>query len=239
MRVEEIVVNFHAEGAGSLVREHVAVHGFCRVLDAFPEDEIAALREALDALLAAPPTEPGLVWRSPAVDGGTVVQRISRSNLFAPRISHGVVKATQLARIGNWIYGGRPDDIAVATGLEGSDGVVAVIKDPRNASEHAELRWHRDDTFTRHLDINPFVNCGIYLDTSDGQSGALIVVPRGRPFPPTSEETVDAVPGQHLVEAKPGDVVVHAADVWHRSGRAIPGAHRRRVIFGNVFMRGK
>lgn len=237
MSVEEIVVDFHAEGAGTLVREHLTVQGFCRVRDVFSEDEVAALGEALDALVAAPPTEPGLVWHSPAFDGGTVVQRISRSNLFAPRISDGVVDAAQLARIGSWVFGGAPDNIAVATGLEGSDGVVAVIKDPRNASEHAALRWHRDDTFTRHLDFNPFVNCGIYLDQSDARSGALIVVPRGRPFPPTSVETVDAVPHQQLVEAKAGDVVIHAADVWHRSGRAALGAHRRRVIYGNVFRR--
>lgn len=237
MRVDDFIVEFHADGAAALVRENLAAHGFCRVCKAFTESDIAVLRDGLDELLAAPPTEQGLTWKSPAIRGGTVIQRISRSNLFSRYISEGVVEASQLAQIGSWIYGGEPDDIAVATGLEGSDGVVAVIKDPRNASEHAQLRWHRDDTFTGHLNINPFVNCGIYLDSSDARSGALLVVPRARPFPSASQESADVVAHQLMIEADAGDVVVHASDVWHRSGPAAPDAQRRRVVYGNVFRR--
>lgn len=233
----ETVVDFNTAGAGALVRRSVAAHGFCRIRDAFTGDDLAALRDALNGLVAEPPTEQGLVWRSPMVDGGLVIQRISRANLFAPTIWQAVVDSVQLARIGSWIFGGSPEDIAVATGLEGSDGVVAVIKDPRNASEHAALRWHRDDTFTPHLNINPFVNCGIYLDSSDAQSGALIVVPRDCLFPKDSGESLDTVAHQQFIEAAAGDVVVHAADVWHRSGRSEPAGRLRRVVYGNVFKR--
>lgn len=235
--MDETVADFHATETAALVRERVGSFGYCRVRNAFSENELEALRYGLGTLLAEPPTEQGLVWRSPAVGGGSVIQRISRSNLFARPIWEGVVRAAQLAQIGRWIFGGAPEDIAVATGLEGSDGVVAVIKDPMNASEHAELRWHRDDTFTGALDINPFVNCGIYLDRSDAKSGALIVIPRNRPFPEASKETLDVIPYQQVVRAEVGDVVIHAADVWHRSGRSDPDTHTRRVLYGNVFRR--
>jgi len=237
MSVDETVVDYHAIGAGALIGKSVASHGFCRVRGAFAEGEVAVLRAGLAALMAQPPREAGLVWHSPAAGGGSVVQRISRTNLFAPTIWEGMVGGAQLGQIGSWVFGGDPGDIAIATGLEGSDGVVAVIKDPRNASEHAALRWHCDDSFTRHLDINPFVNCGIYLDRSDATSGALIMVARGQPFPSSAKETVDAIPHQQLVEADVGDVVVHAADVWHRSGCSNPDADTRRVLYANVFRR--
>jgi hypothetical protein len=235
MRVEDYSVEFHADGAADLIRGNLVNQGFCRVCKAFTADDIAVLRDGLEELIAAPPSEPGLTWRSPASRGGTVIQRISRSNLFSSHIDQAVVEAEQLLQLGSWIFGGEPEDIGVATGLEGSDGVVAVIKDPRNTSEHAQLKWHRDDTFTGHLSINPFVNCGIYLDFSDARSGALLVVPRSRPFPRASKESVDFVADQVMIEAQAGDVVVHSSDVWHRSGAAAPASHRRRVIYGNVF----
>lgn len=233
----DLVVDFSDPGAGAQLRSTVEHHGFGTVRGALSPGEVGALREALDVLIATPPAVAELTWRSPATGGGTVTQRISRANLFSPALEAGVVGSRALAAIGGWVFRCGSEEVCVADGREGSDGVVAVIKDPHNASEHAALRWHRDDTFTTHLPINPFVNCGIYLDASDERSGALLVVPRGRPFPASAVETTDQVPYAFTISAEPGDVVVHAADVWHRSGPAFADGHRRRVVYGNVFRR--
>jgi ectoine hydroxylase-related dioxygenase (phytanoyl-CoA dioxygenase family) len=233
----EVAVDFYAPDAGIQLRHSLKHDGFCRVRGAFSLTEVGALRDALEALIASSPAEPGLTWRSPAKGGGTVVQRISRANRHSQAFVTGVIEAPKLATIGGWSFGCGPEEISVADGLEGSDGVVAVIKDPRNASEHAALRWHRDDRFTTHLAINPFVNCGIYLDSSDERSGALVAVPRDRPFPASAGETTDQVPHARIVPAAVGDVVVHSSDVWHRSGPAFAEGHRRRVVYGNVFRR--
>lgn len=233
----DLAVDFSDSDAESRVRRTVERRGFCRVRGAFSAPEVGALRDALDALIASPPAEAALAWHSPAIGGGSVVQRISRANLHSPALEAGVVLAPQLATIGGWTFGCGSEEIGVADGLDGSDGVVAVIKDPRNASEHAALRWHRDDTFTAHLAINPFVNCGIYLDSSDERSGALIVIPRDCPFPMWAEETTDEVAHGQIVPAEVGDVLVHSSDLWHRSGPALAESHRRRVLYGNVFRR--
>lgn len=226
---------FNEASTPSQVRDQVFDHGFCKVRAVFDNEEVAQLRGALEALVGSPPTNPGISWLSPASGGGLVVQRISRANLYNSIIEERIARAPQLLAIGSWIFGCADNKIAVATGLEGSDGVVAVIKDTRNLSEHAALRWHRDDAFTNHLAINPFVNCGVYLDDSDVRTGALLLVPRGRPFPKKSIETFDEVSEQVRVDAQAGDVVVHAADVWHRSGKSTRPNGVRRVLYGNVF----
>jgi hypothetical protein len=233
--MKESTVNFTEPSAPCRLRTQLTQYGFCRVVGAIGPRRLELLRNALMRLIADPPLEPGLTWSSDAYAGAPVVQRVSRANMYSVEIDRSIVRSAELRRIGAWSFSCAESEIRVATGHEGSDGVVAVIKDPRNATEHAELRWHRDDTFTSHLPINPFINCGLYLDDSTQDRGALVVYPPERPFPDGVGETIDEIDGQICASACAGDIVVHRSDVWHRSGKNRAAGTIRRVLYGNVF----
>ena len=228
-------VLFASRAVPEVVRWALGAHGYCRLREAVGDAALGTLRTAVDALLAAPPPEEGLTWWSPAAGGGLLVQRISRANLYHRDLADLVERSALLRNIGRWAFECPQEQVRVATGREGSDGVVMVSKDPENVSEHADLRWHRDDTFTTHLPINPFLNCGIYLDKANRERGALLLVPPSYAFPTRAAETTDLVEGEVCVEAEAGDVVIHRADVWHRSGPNRRPGTRRRVLYGNVF----
>jgi ectoine hydroxylase-related dioxygenase (phytanoyl-CoA dioxygenase family) len=98
----------------------------------------------------------------------------------------------------------------------------------------AEVSWHRD------VELHDIVEAGgdpcrdftidIYLDPSTRDNGALWAIPgshRGEPVSvPTSDFTRrDAV----VLEARPGDVFVHATTLLHGSPPNTSGASRRTV----------
>ena len=231
-------VPFRASSSEQL-RSTFSEHGFARITGTFSAAEVERLRDVVDDLMANPPDVDNLTWRSVATGGGSIVQRISRANLFSASVAAEFLHAKQLSTIGSWIFNVSPERVHIADGTEGSDGIVFVIKDPRNQSVHRDLRWHRDERFTRQLPINPFVNCGLYLDPSDVSRGGLIVLPRSHPLSHCDavEETILEVSGQVCVSAEPGDVVVHGADVWHRSGSHFVMGEVRRVIYANLYAR--
>jgi hypothetical protein len=227
------------EARADLLRFNLEQHGFVRVVGVIPSSTVERLRRAVDDLATNAPAESDLVWRSPGSDGGLVVQRISRANTLSVEIAHVLLAMPELRELASWLLDVPVARVGLADGSEGSDGIVLVIKDPANASVHRDLRWHRDDTFTQHLAINPFLNCGVYLDRADVSRGGLLIVPGshldGGHFP--GDETIEAVVGEVCVEADPGDVVVHRSDVWHRSGPHEVGGERRRVLYANAFVK--
>ncbi len=212
--------------------------GFARVTGAFANEDVQDLRRAVEELMDSPPGISNLTWRSPAANGGSVIQRISRANLFSQEIA-GFADSSELLKLGSWIFDKPVAQIRIASGTEGSDGIVLVIKDPANQSVHRDLHWHRDETFTSHLPINPFVNCGLYLDSSDSERGGLLVLPGSHRFTTYDalQETIDDSPDEVCVNAQPGDLVVHRADILHRSGPHRIKGEIRRVLYANIYSR--
>lgn len=219
------------------VRSSLNRFGFVRLSNSFSSEQVDRLRGAVADVVANPPEVSNLTWRSAAIGGRTVVQRISRINLFSEVITQEFLNATKLVTLGSWIFGVPTERVRVATGAEGSDGIVLVIKDPANQSAHRDLRWHRDETFTRHLPINPFVNCGLYLDASDSSRGGLLVLPGSHKSRAHDglRETTSNPPEQICVPALPGDLVIHRADIWHRSGPHRVHGEVRRVLYANIY----
>jgi ectoine hydroxylase-related dioxygenase (phytanoyl-CoA dioxygenase family) len=226
----------YGSGSARQLREDLAIHGYARLRNVFPLEEVNHLRHVVDQLVSTAP-ESEFVWRSPAELGELVVQRISRANLLSNSVHACFQMSPQLALIGSWVFGVPMADVKIADGLEGSDGVVLVIKHPANQSVHRNLRWHRDDKFTSHLPINPFVNCGLYLDRADSVRGGLLIIPGGHRSDAydTIDETTREVPEQVCVAAGPGDVVVHRDDIWHRSGPHEIQGEQRRVLYANIY----
>jgi len=217
----------------------VVEYGFAKITGVFSGDEVTRLSDLINEIMVDPNIGADLVWRSSGMDGKGVVQRISRINLLSAAVSETFVHSRQLSIIGSQIFDTSVDRIHIADGRDGSDGIVLVVKDPRNVTDHKNLRWHRDDKFTCHLAINPFVNVGLYLDSSDASRGALIVIPRshGGAFDYGVDETIVEVPEQVCVPAEPGDVIVHDAHLLHRSGPHYVQGQVRRVIYANLYTR--
>jgi len=83
-----------------------------------------------------------------------------------------------------------------------------------------------------HVDVGPDVQAlkvAVYLETLDAGNGALRVIPATHLIP---QRELDALHGSnphqipcHIIESKPGDVIVFHAHLWHAS---LNGHHRRQ-----------
>lgn len=225
--------------AGADAKRSLETFGFVRFRRVFDQQTVGMLRHAVSRVLSEVTEADKRAWFSPSRNGGLLVQRVSRVNEISEVIASCMVEAGPFPTIGAWMFATSEAALAVADGTEGSDGIVLVVKDPRNISENRDLRWHRDQTFTKHLPINPFVNCGLSLDRSDAMRGGLIVLPGShvRTEFDCVEESIDYVEGQLTVEAQPGDVVIHHCALLHRSGPHFIEGETRRILYVNVFPR--
>lgn len=219
------------------VEDRFADVGYVRVCGVIPSEEVKELRAAVELIIQKADGLPeGLAWLSPSSRGGHVVQRISRINQYSRAVDDTGRSHPRLIALASRLLGGDPK---AADGFEGSDGSVLVIKHPDNASEHRELRWHRDSKFTHHLPINPFINLGIYLDDCPIGSGQLVVVPKSHRltnFDTMLEETPLYHPGELGISARAGDVVVHSSELWHCSRAHMHAGHQRRVLYFNYYV---
>lgn len=209
-------------------------NGFLRCRATYDSVELEVIRKEVARVTAQASNLPaGTAWLSPSTSKGIVVQRISRINCQSRVIQEWGASDRRLLSIAIALLDS--PRVRFADGSEGSDGVVLVAKDPENASEHRELRWHRDADFTGHLPINPFVNIGIYLDDAPAGAGNLVIVPRSQRlnvFDERLAETTEIHPHENSVVALAGDVVAHDSGVWHCSrAHLIPGLIRRVLYF--------
>lgn len=209
--------------------------GYVRVKHAVSMEDVARLRQEIGYVVTIAGQLPeGLVWYSPAVNGGQIIQRISRINQYSNFIHNFGNTHQILLAVTKSLFD--VEQVRYADGSEGSDGSVLVIKDPANASEHKDLRWHRDAKFTQHLPINPFVNLGVYLDDAGPELGGLVVLPTSHRIPlfnPSLEETTEHHPDEVCVEANACDIVIHSSEIWHCSRAHSVATQVRRVLYFN------
>ncbi len=220
------------------IEDSFANAGYLRVRDVISIGEVEVIRGEVERVIRKADQLPkDLVWFSPSIHDGYIVQRISRINRYSHVIDNIGNSHTRLHSIASRLLGST--NVRYANGSEGSDGSVLVIKHSDNASEHRELRWHRDDKFTQHLSINPFINLGIYLDDCTTGSGNLVVLPKShrlRNFEGRLEETTSFHAGELSIQARTGDVVVHASDLWHCSRSQKHEGRQRRVLYFNYYV---
>lgn len=211
--------------------------GYIKVRNVIPIDEVEVIRrEVTRILLQAKNLPQGLVWFSPSTNGHHVIQRISRINEYSEIIQRLGEADPRLHQIASQLLNSAK--VRFADGSEESDGSVLVIKESCNASEHRELRWHRDAKFTQQLPINPFINLGIYLDDCPLGSGELIVLPRSHRlniFDPVLEETTVHHRGEVGLKARAGDIVIHSSELWHCSRAHEYSGQQRRVLYFNYY----
>ncbi|HEV2999127.1 MAG TPA: phytanoyl-CoA dioxygenase family protein [Solirubrobacteraceae bacterium] len=103
-------------------------------------------------------------------------------------------------------------------------GAIWQLKRGGKGSRYSEIRWHID--FEDDHVLSPVVSAGIYLDESTVRNGCLAVVPMSHRYPPRKLPPVPL-----LVEARPGDVVCHAHNVYHGSGPVLAGAPSRATLY--------
>jgi hypothetical protein len=70
---------------------------------------------------------------------------------------------------------------------------------------------------------------GWYLDGSTVESGALVALPRrwDDPLAPLSHDHTSPWPGEVLVEAPPGSLILFTIDLWHSATTGTTGGRRR------------
>lgn len=222
------------------IKSAFAELGFVRLKNVIAEEARLTLTHELSRLITGIKDIPtNQVWYSNSAEGKIVVQRISRANILSPFVESLGKDSILLKEIAAFLLDCPITSIRCADGREGSDGAVFVIKDPNNITEHNKLRWHYDGRFTRHLDINPFINVGLYLDAANSSTGALVVLPQSQSsesaFIPEFEETTEEHPGELTIEANARDAVFHSCQLWHCSRSNVIHGSIRRILYFNFY----
>ena len=216
--------------------DHYRACGFVALRNFVAHDEVAALRQEIDRLIAHAPVERGAdadaTGRPVAyprdfafcdIYGAQVLNRISR-----PLLHSDVVLRSY----------GHPRLLGAARDLYG-DGLVPfaesiVIKLPQCGAPFA---WHQDGSFKSGEVPERGGNFGLYLHEASDANGCLFVVPKSHEqgridLSLLIAEPDGRPPGAIPVAAAPGDVIVHSRNLVHGSFANISPDPRVTIYFG-------
>ncbi len=221
---EDLSTTFTLDDSDDDIRRFLDAAGFVHLKGVFNDDEIEALRAAVETAVAeARPDDHRSWWTT--VDGAEVCNRVNYLNLQSDAVA-ALSDDPRLERIG--ALGGELRDAA-----DRLDGHNVVIKVPGAETGLADLPWHRDCGMGGHPVKCPLLNVGIQLDAATPASGQLHMIAGshlGTSMLP-SDEDVAGLP-TIAIETEPGDVTAH----WGHTLHAAPppgdrSAAGRRAIY--------
>lgn len=217
---------------------HYREHGWARVGRVATDDEIAALRARVDAIMMGEVRYPGLFFQIDAASGDyddltygkgyegptlryRKVEKLELDPLFRDYLRHDAFRAITRAVIGEAVTLYR----------------ACVFN---KAAEHggSNIPWHQDGGDFWGLDRDPVLQIWTALDDAPEDGGCVEIVPgthrEGLATPIGGVVPADVfarrAPEQTvLLPAKAGDVLLIHNHAWHRSGRARVGQARRAL----------
>jgi hypothetical protein len=222
-------------------REFLDEHGFLHFAQPVTPDEVAMLREEIDALgrrwIAERRTEvygiPLFLGRD--TDGEPFVQRIAFASVFSERI-RALVHDPRFAPVRSLVG----EDARI--GDAEKDGVVVNRYLNVPGSVHGRLGWHTDglrDLFYGRMPQR-MLNVGLHLDRVMRADGGLRLIPGShrqgfwsmcfrKPYFVWHRPD----PAEICIETEPGDLTVHDGRLWHRVERSphVGRASLRRSMY--------
>ena len=221
----DLTTSFTLDDSDDVILDFLRRAGFVHVRGVFGDEEIEAMRDAVQAAVArARPDDRHSWWTT--VDGQEVCNRVNYLNEQS-RVVAQLSDDPRLKRIGAL---GGPELRDTADRLDGHN---VVIKVPGAETGLADLPWHRDCGMGGHPVKCPMLNVGIQLDAATAAAGQLHVIAGshlGTSQLP-SDDQAQALPTTAIV-TEPGDVTAHWGHTLHA---APPPADReaagRRAIY--------
>lgn len=204
------------------LRVHLHATGFVHVAGVFSPDEIARLRDVVEARRALARPGDGRSWWATRRDGSQVACRLIYLGLVEPTIA-ALGDDPRLRRLMG-LVGPR-----LRPALDRSDGHSVVIKHPDVVEGLSDLPWHRDCGLGGHPVTCPTLNVGVQLDAATEATGRLHVVPGSWRF---SCHRTDLVRAPVVaIDTEPGDVTAHLGDVMHAAPPPRGTGAGRRALY--------
>ncbi len=200
----------------------LGVTGYLVVRDVFDSHEIDRFRAEVERLARAARPGDGTSWWAKRGDEDVLCRLVyvnERSEVLAGLSDDGRIR--ELVARGGWELVSAPDRM---------EGHSVVIKVPGATAGLADLPWHQDCGLGGHPILCPALNVGIQLDPANAQTGQLHFVAgsHGSTCHQIAADELDQYP--HVaVDAEPGDVTVHVADVAHAAPPPRGGTGRRTL----------
>src|ERR1041385_1388446 len=209
-------------GAAGLQAEELRIDGFTLVPSGIDGDELAALRDKLDAVYARQAAELG---------GEESLERCSELNVArCPLVYDDAFVA----------IAANPNLVALLERMLGSNFVLLQQNGllTRPHSPNYQVRWHRDLSYQHWISSEPLaINALLALDEFTFESGATFVLPASQHRPEfPSDEYVRR--HERALAAPAGTFLVLDGMLFHRAGRNVSGRPRRAVnhLVGRPFL---
>lgn len=194
-------------------------YGFIAFRKVFGPDEVEIIREEARELTRrtlrgeiASDKRDDLLPPGTDESGNPYLHRLPYFTHFCERSSFAIQRGN-LDSIGFGLLGGEAWRLHDTMG-----GAIWQLKSGGRGS-YSSIDWHLD--FPEDHPLVPVVSVGIYLDDSAYENGALVVVPSSHRYPPSR-----LPPTPLALEARAGDVLCHAHNIFHSSGPSPAGTQR-------------
>ena len=218
---------FTADDPDDEIAEHFARYGVAVIRDVYTPDEIAAMNDAVDALIAA--AEPGTphTWWTKRADGSDALCQYHYTGLATPVI--GALDDDPRTLRFAAIAGG--DQVPCG---DAGNGHFVVQKHADATEGLTDLTWHIDCGLGGHGILCPSLHVGIQLTASDPSRGAFSIVAGTHDV--SVRRPGGTVPADWpvvTVHTEPGDVTLHATHALHAAPHPTgPGPGRRTLYLG-------
>jgi ectoine hydroxylase-related dioxygenase (phytanoyl-CoA dioxygenase family) len=204
------------------LRRFLHTTGYLHVRGVFGRDEIARLRDAVEARQAAARPGDGRSWWATTSSAAQVLCRLIYLGLDVPAIAalNDDARLRRLASLAS-------EPLRPAS--DRSDGHSVVIKNADVVSGLSDLPWHRDCGLGGHPLTCPTLNIGIQLDAASEATGRLCFVPGT--WRHSCHRSDLARAKTVAIDTEPGDVTVHFGDAMHAAPPPTGAGPGRRALY--------
>jgi ectoine hydroxylase-related dioxygenase (phytanoyl-CoA dioxygenase family) len=216
--------SYHLNEPPDHLRHVLAETGFLHLRNVFAADEVARLREIVDARAAAARPGDGRSWWAKRADGSQVLCRL----IYLGLVSRDIAVLGDDRRL-RTLAALAPEPTTPL--LDRGDGHSVVLKPAGVVEGLADLPWHRDCGLGGHPVLCPALNMGIQLDAASAEAGRLYFLPgshRGSCHRADMDRWQAAAVA---VDTVPGDLTVHGGDVLHAAPSPTGRGPGRRALY--------
>ncbi|MET0147497.1 MAG: phytanoyl-CoA dioxygenase family protein [Ilumatobacteraceae bacterium] len=200
--------------------------GYLPLTGVLPEARVAALNDAVDAVLAEEP--PAIAYN--------IFRAVERHALFADLMEESLPLAHIVNHLGyNLQLHSSVLSVRRPVGDAGGDNFTGGSRS--NSGRHVSLNWHRDGPAPQfpRVDCYSAKVCFVLSDMSEAGRGNTRLVPGSHVragFRPDLGDPASDVDGAIEVTASPGDAFLFSQNLWHAAAPNRSAVERRLIFIG-------
>ena len=203
----------HNESEVDFWVEEIRRVGYTIVESGYSDSELQLIREKIDRVYETQVKEIGGVDKLKRINDADLARcLIGHDDYFVKLAIHPKIISIATKLLGEYFL------------LMSQNGIIN-----RSTDEHYQVTWHRDLNYQHFVSSRPLALSALYaIDEFNEETGGTCILPsshKSEVFP--SDEYVAR--HQTLMNAKPGDILIFDAMIYHRTGHNRSGRPRRGV----------